>query len=198
MNLNDLPESEVQSYSLLERDVLQASALDHASFPVGWSPQDFRRLRHSPDSACRVLIDPRGGDLLAFLALRTHEDHFEVLQLAVAPAWRGRGLAGFLLAELIARMVCSDRQRALEVLVPETWDAQVRYWSAVGLRAYEVERGAFSGPGWGPNGLDGYRMRWALRGAPLARNPEFQGVICDQAEPESLNESNEDYSSDLA
>jgi [ribosomal protein S18]-alanine N-acetyltransferase len=73
-----------------------ALAILHAqAFRRGWSEQEFEALL--ADRHVTAHRATSGGDLVAFVISRQAADEAEILSIAVASAWRGRGLAGRLL-----------------------------------------------------------------------------------------------------
>jgi [ribosomal protein S18]-alanine N-acetyltransferase len=78
-----------------ERDAAAIAALHAASFQRGWGEDECRQLL-----ADRNVVGDRttvGDRLIGFILSRLAAGEAEILSVAIAPAWRGRGLSGPLL-----------------------------------------------------------------------------------------------------
>ena len=72
-------------------DAAAISAVHAASFQRGWSEDEFHRLL-----ADRSIVAHRatsGRTLTGFILSRLTAGEAEILSVAIAPAWRGRGLS---------------------------------------------------------------------------------------------------------
>ncbi len=84
------------------RDAARFAALHSASFRRGWSEGEFERLLIDRNiTAHRAAI---GTDLAGFILSRRAADEAEILSVAVASSWRGRGLATRLLGLHLRRL----------------------------------------------------------------------------------------------
>jgi ribosomal-protein-alanine N-acetyltransferase len=84
------------------RDAAAIAAVHAASFQRGWSEDEIRRLLID-----RAVIGHRvtsGAKLAGFILSRLAADEAEILSVAIAPAWRGRGLSGPLLSLHLRRL----------------------------------------------------------------------------------------------
>ncbi len=74
-----------------ERDTAAMSALHALSFQRGWSEDEFHRLLIDRNVVChRATI---GRTLVGFILSRLTTGEAEILSVAIAPNWRGRGFA---------------------------------------------------------------------------------------------------------
>ena len=83
-------------------DCCALAELDAAGNSSPWTAQQFAdSLRHG---ANRVLVaEQTAGELAGFIVWQTVCDEAELHLLATAPAWRRRGVASLLLAQLFAQ-----------------------------------------------------------------------------------------------
>jgi [ribosomal protein S18]-alanine N-acetyltransferase len=84
------------------RDAAAFASLHAASFNRGWSEHEFEQLLTE-----RAVIADRlsaGRRSIGFILSRMAADEAEILSVAVAPAWRGRGLARGLLDRHLRRL----------------------------------------------------------------------------------------------
>lgn len=96
-----------------------------------WSPADY--LEHD----CRVVEE--SGEVVAFQVVRKiYEGEFEVLNIAVAPSHRGRGLARALLAALPSGRLFLE--------VRESNRAARALYESVGFRGTGRRRGYYANP----------------------------------------------------
>lgn len=89
---------------LTEQDLQQVMMIEQASFPVPWLREHFLHEITAPHSFPFVaLVD---GAVAGFLCLHALFETAEILDIAVAPEYRGRGIAKLLLehAEDTARV----------------------------------------------------------------------------------------------
>jgi ribosomal-protein-alanine N-acetyltransferase len=84
------------------RDAEHLAALHSAAFGRGWSAEEFERLLIEPN----VIADRAmsGTDLAGFAISRLAADQAEILSIAVAAPYRGRGLARRLLDVHLRRL----------------------------------------------------------------------------------------------
>ena len=64
-----------------------------------WPPESYARLAESPGGM--VIVCEAGSRLVAFLAARQAADEAEILNIAVSPNFRRKGVASALLARII-------------------------------------------------------------------------------------------------
>jgi ribosomal-protein-alanine N-acetyltransferase len=110
------------------RDAGAIATLHAASFRRGWSEPEVEAL---------LLDATAGGKLAGFIMSRLVEDEAEILSVAVAARWRGRGLARKLLT-LHLRRLAGIGARAVFLEVSEHNDAAIRLYDRAGFR--EVSR----------------------------------------------------------
>jgi ribosomal-protein-alanine N-acetyltransferase len=74
-----------------QRDAAALAGMHAASFQRGWSEEEFHRLLAERNIvAHRAAI---GRTLIGFIMSRLIAGEAEILSVAIAPAWRGRGFA---------------------------------------------------------------------------------------------------------
>jgi len=125
------------------RDAAALAALHAASFNRGWSEQEFEQLLTE-----RSVVADRvasGAKNVGFIVSRRAADEAEILSIAVARAWRGRGVARRLL-DLHLRRLAGFGMRAVFLEVDEDNEPARRLYARAGFR--EVGRR----PGYYPQG----------------------------------------------
>ncbi|HMK69429.1 MAG TPA: ribosomal protein S18-alanine N-acetyltransferase [Xanthobacteraceae bacterium] len=116
-----------------QRDAVAIARLHAASFQRGWGEDEFHRLMIE-----RTVVAHRtmmGRTLIGFILSRMVTDEAEILSVAIAPAWRGRGLARPLL-DLHLRRLAGLGARTVFLEVNEQNAPACRLYRKAGF--YEV------------------------------------------------------------
>jgi ribosomal-protein-alanine N-acetyltransferase len=127
------------------RDAADIARLHGASFHRGWSDGEIEQmLRDRAVVAQRVTA---GGRLVGFILSRIAVDEAEILSVAVAASWRGRGLAGRLL-DLHLRRLAGVSVRAVFLEVGEDNAPARQLYRRAGFREVGRRPGYYrTGPG---------------------------------------------------
>jgi ribosomal-protein-alanine N-acetyltransferase len=119
------------------RDARALAAIHAASFHRGWSEHEFEQLLTDRGVVADRAISGRHN--VGFILSRRAADEAEILSVAVARAWRGRGLARRLL-DLHLRRLAGLGLRAVFLEVDEDNTPARRLYARAGFR--EVGRRA--------------------------------------------------------
>lgn len=123
---------------LIQRDMPEVLAIEHASFALPWSEDDFKRvLQKNCGIALVAVVEQR---VLGFMVYEFHRSHFVVLNIAVRPDVRRREI-GTQLVEKLSQKLTRESRRRIECRVPETNLAAQKFFAAAGLRATRVVAG---------------------------------------------------------
>jgi [ribosomal protein S18]-alanine N-acetyltransferase len=87
--------------SLAYSDLPQVIAIERRSFPTPWSLAMFVLELSKPSGVCLAGID--GGKLAGYLVCSRYDQVFHLMNIAVDPAARRRGVASRLLEAMLAR-----------------------------------------------------------------------------------------------
>lgn len=123
---------------LLASDVTAALEIEAQAFEFPWSEDDFRRtlrLRNAIGVGAELGAD---GRLAGYVVYELQRRRYRMLNLAVAAAWRGRGIGAALVGRLQAKLTPIRERIALEVCETNL-DAQL-FLRAIGFRATGVLR----------------------------------------------------------
>lgn len=118
-----------------ERDAAAIAALHAASFQRGWGEDEFHRLLLDRNVVCHRAT--AGRSLIGFILSRLAAGEAEILSVAIAPSWRGRGFARPLL-DLHLRRLAGLGARTVFLEVGETNVPAGRLYRRAGF--YEVGR----------------------------------------------------------
>jgi [ribosomal protein S18]-alanine N-acetyltransferase len=118
-----------------ERDAAAIAAIHAASFQRGWGEDEFRSLLLDRNVVChRALV---GRTLIGFILSRLVAAEAEILSVAIARGWRGRGLSRPLL-DLHLRRLAGLGVRTVFLEVDEKNAPAGRLYRKVGF--YDVGR----------------------------------------------------------
>jgi ribosomal-protein-alanine N-acetyltransferase len=121
-------------------DLEAIARIEAQSFGDPWPAEAFRTYL----AGC-FLVAEEAGAVLGYLVARTAGDEAEVLDVAVAPAARGRGIGRRLLAEALRGLRERGARRAyLEVRESNT--AALRLYESLGFRPVGRRRGYYRQP----------------------------------------------------
>jgi ribosomal-protein-alanine N-acetyltransferase len=118
-----------------ERDAAAIAKLHAASFQRGWSEEELHQLLTDRNVVGHRLT--AGTALVGFILSRVAGGEAEILSVAVAPSWRGRGLSRPML-DLHLRRLAGLGARAVFLEVGETNAAAMQLYRRAGF--YEVGR----------------------------------------------------------
>ncbi len=125
-----------------ERDAAAIAALHAASFQRGWGEDEIHRLMID-----RAVVADRatiGQTLIGFILSRRAADEAEILSIAIAPAWRGRGLARALL-DLHLRRLAGLGARTVFLEVGERNVPACRLYDRAGFQEVGRRQGYYDG-----------------------------------------------------
>jgi ribosomal-protein-alanine N-acetyltransferase len=124
-------------------DLPQVIAVERRAFPTPWSLAMFVLELSKPSGIC--LAARRGGRLVGYVICSRYDVVWHVMNIAVDPSERRRGVAGALLAALIERVDDASAQYTLEVR-PSNAPA-IALYERHGFRSAGVRRRYYSDTG---------------------------------------------------
>jgi len=127
---------------LLElRDLSSIERIEQRSYPTPWSRSMFAGELAKPSSICLGAFDAE--NLAGYLIISRYVDAWHVMNVAVSPEYRRRGIATMMLDRLF-ELTAGDGRRGytLEVRVSNT-DA-IRLYERVGFKARGIRRGYYT------------------------------------------------------
>jgi [ribosomal protein S18]-alanine N-acetyltransferase len=123
-------------------DLDEVERIERASYPAPWSRSMFASELAKPSSVSLAAIGET-GQLVGYLVLSRYVDAWHVMNLAVDPAWRRRGIAALLLARLLEDTK-GDTERGYTLEVRVSNEAAIRLYERFGFRARGVRRGYYT------------------------------------------------------
>ena len=125
------------------RDLNAIERIERDSYPTPWSRSMFAGELAKPSSLSLGAFDPETGDLLGYLIISRYVDAWHVMNIAVAPEHRRRGVATMLLERLFELTAGEDRRGyTLEVRVSN--DVAIRLYEKLGFERHGIRRGYYT------------------------------------------------------
>lgn len=122
---------------MIRRDMPEVLAIERESFEFAWSEEDFIRCLRQRN--CIGMVAEHDERVVGFMIYELTKSRIQVLNFAVAAAYRRRGVGSQMLAKLIGKLSAQRRTRiALEVR--ETNLPAQLFFRANGFRAVSVLR----------------------------------------------------------
>lgn len=131
---------------MLAGDLDAVLAIEHKSFSMPWTDTMFlSEMRQGPGSQLLVArLEKRPTTIVGYVGYRAVLDEMHVMIVAVAPAWRRRGIARRMLLEAMGQARQADCARAiLEVRASNVGAQQLYYrlgFAPVGVRPKYYQR----------------------------------------------------------
>jgi ribosomal-protein-alanine N-acetyltransferase len=98
------------------RDLNEIEEIERGSYPTPWSRSMFAGELAKPSSICLGAVDTDRDELVGYLIISRYVDAWHVMNVAVDPACRRRGIGTTLLRQLLA-IVGETTQLTLEVRI---------------------------------------------------------------------------------
>jgi [ribosomal protein S18]-alanine N-acetyltransferase len=125
------------------RDLPAIEEIEQRSYATPWSRSMFAGELSKPSSICLGAFDAESGRLAGYLIISRYVDAWHVMNLAVAPALRRRGIATALLERLFDQTAGESRRGyTLEVRVSN--DAAIKLYEQMGFKARGIRRGYYT------------------------------------------------------
>ena len=125
------------------RDLNAIEAIERASYPTPWSRSMFAGELAKPSSISLGAFDEQSGELVGYLVISRYVDAWHVMNVAVAPERRRRGIARTLLDRLFAE-TASDERRGYTLEVRVSNEGAIKLYESLGFVRRGVRRGYYT------------------------------------------------------
>ncbi len=132
----------VELRTLQLRDLSAIETIERVSYPTPWSRSMFAGELAKPSSISLGAFGAE-GELVGYVIISRYVDAWHVMNIAVAPEWRRRGIASTLLERLF-EVTASDERRGytLEVRVSNT--GAIRLYERLGFHGRGIRRAYYT------------------------------------------------------
>jgi [ribosomal protein S18]-alanine N-acetyltransferase len=131
----------VEIRALQMRDLGAIDEIERRSYPTPWSRSMFAGELAKPASICLGAFE--GQELVGYMIISRYVDAWHVMNLAVDPALRRRGIAMSLLERLF-EVTDDDARRGYTLEVRVSNEGAIRLYEQAGFRARGIRRGYYT------------------------------------------------------
>jgi [ribosomal protein S18]-alanine N-acetyltransferase len=126
-------------------DLEEIDGIEHRSYPTPWSRSMFAGELSKPTSICLGAFeaDAEEGALVGYLIVSRYVDAWHVMNIAVDPVQRGRGVATMLLERLF-ELTASDARRGYTLEVRVSNATAIALYERLGFAARGLRRGYYT------------------------------------------------------
>jgi ribosomal-protein-alanine N-acetyltransferase len=125
------------------RDLNAIERIERASYPTPWSRSMFASELAKPSSICLGAFDLETDELAGYLVISRYVDAWHVMNVAVAPEYRRRGIAQALLEHLFD-VTGGDERRGYTLEVRVSNSDAIRLYERLGFVARGIRRGYYT------------------------------------------------------
>jgi ribosomal-protein-alanine N-acetyltransferase len=130
---------EIQRLQL--RDLGAIEQIEKVAYPTPWSRSMFASELAKPSSICLGAFEAER--LIGYLIVSRYVDAWHVMNIAVAPEHRRRGIAQMLLAELFV-LTAEDGRRGYTLEVRVSNEGAIKLYERIGFHSSGVRRGYYT------------------------------------------------------
>ena len=132
----------VELRRLEQRDLDMVEEIERASYPTPWSRSMFAAELRKPSSiALGAYLEE--GELVGYAFVSRYVDAWHVMNVAVSPAFRRRGIASTLLERLF-EVTASDPRRGYTLEVRVSNAEAIRLYERLGFESRGIRRGYYT------------------------------------------------------
>ena len=125
------------------RDLDAIEVIERESYPTPWSRSMFASELAKPSSISLGAFSAETGELVGYLIISRYVDAWHVMNLAVAPEWRRRGVAVALMERLF-ELTAGDDRRGYTLEVRVSNEGAIKLYERLGFVARGVRRGYYT------------------------------------------------------
>ena len=129
--------------TLQVRDLPAIEQIERDSYRTPWSRSMFAGELSKTSSVCLGALEEETGELVGYLIVSRYVDAWHVMNVAVDPAHRRRGIARTLLARLFEE-TSGDGRRGYTLEVRVSNVGAIKLYEALGFRGRGVRRGYYT------------------------------------------------------
>lgn len=140
--MSSVPKQELRVHIrwMIRRDMPEVLGIEGDSFEFPWSEDDFLRCLRQRN--CIGMVADYEDRVAGFMIYELHKTRLHVLNFAVSPAFRQRGIGRQMMSKLMAKLSQQRRSRLLLEVRETNLSAQL-FFRQLGFRAVSVLRGFY-------------------------------------------------------
>lgn len=155
MSTDYQPQAAVHIRWMIRRDMTEVLEIERESFEFPWFEEDFIRCLRQRN--CIGMVAEFGERIVGFMIYELHKTRLHILNFAVAPDMRRRGVGTRMASKLVAKL-SSQRRARITLEVRETNLAAQLFFKQSGFRATNVLRAFYE-----DSPEDAYLMQFCCR-----------------------------------
>ncbi|HET8894482.1 MAG TPA: ribosomal protein S18-alanine N-acetyltransferase [Gaiellaceae bacterium] len=126
-------------------DLKEIEEIERRSYPTPWSRSMFAGELAKPSSICIGAFegDVEDGKLCGYLVVSRYVDAWHVMNIAVDPEQRGRGIATMLLERLF-ELTADDARRGYTLEVRVSNETAISLYERLGFESRGIRRGYYT------------------------------------------------------
>jgi len=125
------------------RDLNAIEEIERTSYPTPWSRSMFAGELAKPSSICLGAVEAERDELVGYLIISRYVDAWHVMNIAVAPEYRRRGI-GRSLMERLFEVTARDARRGYTLEVRVSNEAAIRLYEELGFKTRGIRRGYYT------------------------------------------------------
>ena len=125
------------------RDLGAIDTIERASYPTPWSRSMFAGELAKPASICLGAFDPETHELMGYMIISRYVDAWHVMNIAVAPDHRRKGIATALLERLF-ELTGGEGRRGYTLEVRVSNAGAIRLYERLGFKGRGIRRGYYT------------------------------------------------------
>ena len=125
------------------RDLAAIDEIERHSYPTPWSRSMLAGELAKSSSICLGAYDEETGKLAGYLIISRYVDAWHVMNVAVAPEHRRRGIATLLLERLF-ELTAEEGRRGYTLEVRVSNEGAIRLYEGLGFRPRGIRRGYYT------------------------------------------------------
>jgi [ribosomal protein S18]-alanine N-acetyltransferase len=129
---------------LTQRDLEAIDRIERRSYPTPWSRSMFASELAKPSSISLGAYEAETGELVGYLVISRYVDAWHVMNVAVVPERRRRGIASALFDRLF-EATGNDGRRGYTLEVRISNEAAIKLYERLGFQSRGVRRGYYTG-----------------------------------------------------
>ena len=125
------------------RELNAIEEIERTSYPTPWSRSMFAGELAKPSSICLGAIESDKEELVGYLIISRYVHAWHVMNIAVAPEYRRRGIARSLMERLF-EVTARDARRGYTLEVRVSNEAAIRLYEELGFKTRGIRRGYYT------------------------------------------------------